>query len=128
MKVRSQEGFTLIELMVAVAIIAIISAVAIPAYRDYVDTAQEAVLVQNIDTMRLFQEDWRLRNGSYALGTWDASTDAWDPATTADAGFDWVPQGDSGEITYVVTAPAAGQYQVEATDGATGRVVTRVYP
>ena len=36
---RHQDGFSLIELMIAVAIITIVAAVGLPAYRSYVDTA-----------------------------------------------------------------------------------------
>ncbi len=50
---KNQKGFTLIELMIVVAIIAILVAIALPAYQDYVRKARFAEVLSVSDAYKL---------------------------------------------------------------------------
>ena len=117
-KISLQKGFSLIELMIAVAIIAIIAAVAMPAYNGYITTSREGVLVNNLSTIEVFQEDFRLRNGNFLVAAANLA------AITA--GIGWQPQDDGG-VTYVITDPGGGSYDITATDAA-GTTVCMTMP
>jgi len=50
-RMRSKQGFTLIELMIVVAIVGVLAAIAIPAYRDYVNRAKMSEVLAAFDAI-----------------------------------------------------------------------------
>ncbi|MDR9425099.1 MAG: pilin [Marinobacter sp.] len=53
---RKNAGFTLIELMIVVAIVGVLSAIAIPAYQDYIAKTQVTQVVSEISGLRIAYE------------------------------------------------------------------------
>jgi type IV pilus assembly protein PilE len=62
---KARLGFTLIELMIAVAIIGILAAIAIPQYRDYVTRGRLADGVSGLSTVRAQMERHFQDNRTY---------------------------------------------------------------
>lgn len=98
---RTLSGFTLVELMITIAIVAILAAVAIPAYQGYVDEAKLGAARQSIETIRVFLEDHGLDNNyDYRWVNGDANFDEADLNNY----FGWAPDGDNNQFVYTVNA------------------------
>jgi type IV pilus assembly protein PilE len=97
-------GFTLIELMIAVAIIAILAAIAIPSYSEYVKRGRIIEAVSALSGMRVKMEQFFQDNRTYA-GACVAGTVAPAPANTANFTY---ACANLTATTYTVTATGQG--------------------
>jgi type IV pilus assembly protein PilA len=107
---HAQKGFTLIELMIVVAIIGILAAVAIPAYQDYTTRARLAEPVSLMSAAKLDIYERMVSNGS-----WPDDTDGEQIVDKIAAQSDMVSAAD-----YTAGADTASATVVELTLANTG--------
>jgi type IV pilus assembly protein PilE len=111
-------GFTLLELMVVVAIIGILSAVALPSYQGYIEQARQATLRSAAQSMAVRQALYRAEEGTY-------SSEGWSPGDgPTETG--WAPSDGADAFTYAINAGADG-YAVTVTDPASGDELVVTY-
>ncbi len=103
---NTAQGLTLIELMVAVGVLGVISLIAFPLYQDYIATARIGVMNDNIQSIRLLQEERKLQQGEYVEGTYDP--DDPDASGGLKAVLGWDPRTETDVITYVVVCATDG--------------------
>lgn len=109
MTARRQLGFTLIELMIVVAIGSIIMAIAVPSYQNYMARARRADAKAGLQQAALWLERAQTATGTYPLA-------AAFPASLSNAGNPPTYQIGlvSNGVTYTLTAAPIG---VQAGDG-----------
>ena len=97
---KAQKGFTLIELMIVVTIVAILVALALPGYQKWVRKANRTEAQQLLLNWANNQELWRANDTDYA--------------TTAQ-----IPVPTHGKYTFTLTARSATAYTLTATASTT---------
>ncbi|EMT5257092.1 pilin [Neisseria gonorrhoeae] len=70
-----QKGFTLIELMIVIAIVGILAAVALPAYQDYTARAQVSEAILLAEGQKSAVTEYYLNNGKWPENNDKAGTD-----------------------------------------------------
>lgn len=96
-KVNKNSGFTVIELMIVVVIVAVLTALAYPSYTQYIRKSKRGEAHQLLMNWSINQEIWRSNNSLYA--------------TEADLQF---PVNDYYDFDLVVDPPTATTYTLRA--------------
>lgn len=65
---RCARGFTLVELMIVVAILGVLGVLAIPAYQSYIRNARTSEAKATLETIRLLQEQYYADRRTYRDG------------------------------------------------------------
>jgi type IV pilus assembly protein PilE len=112
------KGFTLIELMIVVAVIGILAAIAYPSYTEQVNKGRRASAKAVLLDAQAYMERIYSENYSYAA---DTSGTLINSGTYFQSNFSVAPKPGEGNAAYTITlASTTNTYTVTATPIATG--------
>lgn len=122
MNVMKESGFSLVELMIGIAIVGLLMAIALPAYQTYQAEARVGVIRDNMQSIHMLQVERRASFGEYVEGTYAPGG-----ATTLTTRLGWSPGTTVDEITYVVACTTDGTKAGECAPNS-GYSVTGTHP
>jgi len=105
MDMDKQRGFTLIEIMITVAILAILAGIAVPQYADYVTRGQLPEAQAGLAAYRVAMEQYYQDNRNYGPGACGVPAPVYKyfthncVLTNGDQGFTATATGSSGKVT-----------------------------
>jgi len=120
-----KQGFTLMEMMIVVAIIGILAAIAVPSYQSYMQRARTAEAVTFLAEIRQRQEAYRAEFGQYCSASAAPGTGigggAWQPTALPTNGDRtvWAPTAGWDQLGASPDGPTMFQYRTTA--GAPGQ-------
>ena len=117
---RGSSGFTLIEVMIVVAIVAILASIAVPSYNDYVRRGQLPEAFNRLSDYRSKMEQYYQDNRNYGTAANKCASDA------AAASWNTFPDGTHFSFSCVASGATFQAYTITAT-GISGSVTGHVY-
>ena len=108
-----ERGFTLIEVMIVVAIVAILATIALPSYQDSVRKSRRADAVLALQRIQIEQEKFRAECSSFAAGL--AAARVCDTATPANNRLALATTSSDAYYTLALTGVTATGYTATAT-------------
>lgn len=117
----NKKGFTLVELMIVVAILGILAAVAGPMYSGYITAAKRAEAKSNLETLRLLEEQWYADMKTYVGG---ADTNAlmsingfgFEPGNPADLNYNYKVTASGATFTATATSKTTPSHALEINE------------
>jgi len=101
--IKTQQGYTLTELIITVGLIGILAGIAIPTYNGYMKVSKHGTTMQNAEQLALFLDNYFYENGTYIAGTYMPGGDV----ITLPNALGWRPDGDKDAFSYNI-APCGG--------------------
>jgi len=119
---RTIKGFSLLEVIIATVIVAILAAIAVSSYRTYILKGHRSDALHTLLAMQLAQEKYRMNNATY--GT---LAQVWNGVSTSDGGYYTLAISSNTATAYTITATAVGSQSSDAEDGTSCSTLTIAY-
>ncbi len=124
LQLKSKKGFTLIELMIVVAIIGILAAIAIPQFANMVAKSQEGATKGNLGTIRSALSIYYGDTEGFYPTVADAATGALNPLTVGQKYLKAVPNSQTPKVGSNNPGHGGGVNTVTGVDLSAGAVAT----
>lgn len=115
-------GFSLMEILITVAIVAILAAFAIPSFNHYLLKSHRSDAYTTILSVQMAEERYRSNNSTYG-----SLAQVWGGVSTTEGGRYTIAVSNVGSTTYTITATAVGGQASDTENGTSCATISLAY-